>query len=55
MPTLFLVQPDGEIRLSSVGFERQDLESVAREFGQALGRPIAVFRSDDRVPDSKPG
>lgn len=55
VPTLFLVQPNGTIALTSVGFARKDLESVAGEFSKLTGAPIRVFHPSDSVPDSKPG
>lgn len=55
VPTLFLVQPDGRIQLTSVGFDRKDIESVAGEFGRRAGQPIQVFRPEENIPDYKPG
>jgi len=55
VPTLFLVDPDGTIQLSSVGFSRKDIEAVAAEFSRRSGNPITVFRPSDIVPDYKPG
>lgn len=55
VPTLFLVDPDGTIELSSVGFSRKDIEALAAEFSPRSGKPITVFRPGDVVPDYKPG
>jgi peroxiredoxin len=55
VPTLFLIQPDGTIRVSSVGFNRKDIEEAAAEFGKFTGQPIQVFLPGESVPDSKPG
>jgi peroxiredoxin len=55
VPTLFLVGPDGGIKLSSVGFSRKDIETVAAEFSQRSGKPVTVFRPGEVVPDYKPG
>lgn len=55
VPTLFLVQPDGGIRVSSVGFARKDIEAAAAAFGQLTGQAITVFQPADQVPDYKPG
>ena len=33
VPSLFLVEPDGRIALTSVGFVKVDLEELARRFG----------------------
>ncbi|MGH9862946.1 MAG: peroxiredoxin family protein [Candidatus Acidiferrales bacterium] len=55
VPTLFLVKPDGQIQLTSVGFERRDIERVAGEFARVAGQPIQVFQPGENVPDSKAG
>lgn len=55
VPTLFLVKPDGQIQVSSVGFSREDLETVAAEFSRFADRPVPVFQPDESVPDYKPG
>ena len=55
VPTLFLVQPDGAIQISSVGFSRKDIEEAAEEFGKLTGQTIRVFLPGESIPDSKPG
>ncbi len=55
VPTLFLVQPDGRIQLTSIGFDRKDIERVAGEFGRQAGQLIKVFRPGENIPDSKAG
>jgi peroxiredoxin len=71
VPTLFLVQPaaagssradspragqpDGTIQLTSVGFDRRDIEKVAAEFARLTGQRVSVFSPADNVPDYKPG
>ncbi|MBI2956642.1 MAG: redoxin domain-containing protein [Acidobacteria bacterium] len=55
VPTLFLVEPNGSISVSSLGFVRKDIEAVAEEFGQLTGQRITVFQPGDAVPDYKPG
>lgn len=55
LPTLFLVNRDGTIQSSSVGFNRRDIESVAEEFSRLTGQPITVFQASDVVPDYQPG
>lgn len=49
VPSLFLVETDGRISWKSVGFVKQDLESLAARWG------IALFDPSDRVPVYKPG
>ena len=55
VPTLFLVKPDGTIQLTSVGFDRKDIEAAAAEFGKLTGQSLRVFQPSDQVPDFKPG
>ena len=55
VPTLFLVKPDGTIQLTSVGFDRKDIEAAAGEFGKLTGQRITAFQPSDQVPDFKPG
>jgi peroxiredoxin len=56
VPTVFLIAPDGTVRVSSVGFSKADLEQISSELGKHLGRaPALVFRPDEVVPDYKPG
>jgi peroxiredoxin len=49
VPTLFLIEPDGRISLSVVGFEKAEMEKLAARFG------VTVFKATDRVPVFQPG
>jgi peroxiredoxin len=51
VPTLFLLDRDGQIRATSEGFSRADLES----FAQRLGVPAPLFTPEDKAPAMKPG
>ena len=56
VPTIFLIDTDGTVKVSCTGFERNDLERIARELSEK--RKIALtplFRPDEVIPDSKPG
>ncbi len=57
VPTLILVQPNGEVKVSGHGFSKRDLETISAEFAAHLGRPAAaaVFKPGEAVPDYKPG
>ncbi|MCI0403428.1 MAG: TlpA family protein disulfide reductase [Acidobacteria bacterium] len=55
VPTLFLIEPNGAIRISSIGFSRKDIEDIAAEFGKRTSLPISVFQPGERIPDSKAG
>ena len=49
VPSMFLVERDGNISWSSVGFVKKDLEAL----GQKLGAP--PFKPDEKVPEMKSG
>src|SRR6266436_6612411 len=56
VPTIFLIEPDGTVRLSSTGFDKKDLETIARELaGRRRIAPAALFRPDENVPANNPG
>jgi peroxiredoxin len=50
VPTLFWIEPDGEIELSSVGWVKADFEQINRKMAEA-GKiaPVAVFKSGEDV------
>jgi hypothetical protein len=56
VPTIFLIEPDGTVRVSSTGFDKKDLETIARELAERrrVAR-AALFRPDEKVPANKPG
>ena len=49
VPTLFLVEPDGEIANTISGFSKRDLEAVGARAG------VKPFRADENVPEWKAG
>jgi cytochrome c biogenesis protein CcmG/thiol:disulfide interchange protein DsbE len=56
VPTIFLIEPGGKVKVSCMGFDKGDLEKIAAELSQR--RKIAaapLFRSDEVVPAQKPG
>lgn len=56
VPSIFLISPDGKIKVSSVGFSRADLDKIAGEAARAAGKPAQpLFRPGEVVPDYKPG
>ena len=56
VPTIFLVAPDGSVKVQCMGFSRSDLEKIANELAEhrALA-PAPLFRQNEVVPDFKPG
>jgi peroxiredoxin len=56
VPTLFLVMPDGEIELSSVGWSRADIAAVGAQMARVDAVPnFAVFRPGENVPEFTAG
>jgi len=56
VPTVFLVEPDGTVKVSSMGFVKGDLESIADFLAdrQNITR-TPVFLKSESVPAVKPG
>ena len=56
VPTIFLIETDGTVKISSMGFDKKDLESIAAALAERKKIvPAALFRSDESVPEHKPG
>ncbi|GAC1667471.1 MAG: redoxin domain-containing protein [Candidatus Acidiferrum sp.] len=56
VPTVFLLDHDGTIKIASAGFDKKSLENIAAEMAQRQKLPpAALFRADERVPEYKPG
>ncbi len=56
VPTIFLIAPDGEVRLTIVGWDRRDMEKLNAEIAKASSiAPVALFQPGEQVPASKPG
>jgi peroxiredoxin len=56
VPTIFLIEPDGKVKVSCMGFDKGDLEKIAAELSQR--RKIAaapLFGTNEVVPAQKPG
>ena len=56
VPTIFLIEPDGKVKVSSMGFDKKDLEAIASALAER--RKIALtplFRPDEVIPANKPG
>ena len=56
VPTVFLIEPDGKVKVSCMGFDKGEMEKIAAELSQR--RKIAaapLFRADEIVPAQKPG
>jgi len=56
VPTIFLIETDGTVKISCMGFDKNDLESIARELAERRKMTAApLFRANESVPAHKPG
>jgi peroxiredoxin len=56
VPTIFLINTDGSVEVSSTGFDRKDLEAIAARLAERRAMAITpLFRPDEIVPANKPG
>jgi peroxiredoxin len=56
VPTIFLIETDGSVKVSCMGFDKKDLETIASELASRRKMaPAALFRADESVPANKPG
>jgi len=56
VPTIFLIEPDGAVKVSSMGFDKKDLETIAAELSDRRKLSASpLFRSDEAIPANKPG
>src|SRR3977135_3085037 len=56
VPTIFLIDADGTVRIGSMDFVKNDLERVAAKWAERKKRaPSPLFRSSEPVPTNKPG
>src|SRR6516162_4767696 len=56
VPTVLLIAPDGRIKVGGTGFSKRDLALIAEELAEHRKlSAVPLFRSDEVVPDFKPG
>jgi len=56
VPTIFLIDPDGQVKVSCVGFDKADLEKITSELAQSQHLAASpLFLSSEIVPAHKPG
>jgi cytochrome c biogenesis protein CcmG, thiol:disulfide interchange protein DsbE len=56
VPTVFLIDTDGTVKVSSMGFDKKDLETIALHLAERKKMSLTpVFRQDEVVPANKPG
>lgn len=56
VPSIFLIDTEGTVKVSTSGFDKKDLEAIAAELAQRRNIMLApLFRPDEVVPINKPG
>jgi peroxiredoxin len=56
VPTIFLIDTDGTIKVSCMGFDKKDLETIATELAERKKISLPpLFRPDEVIPANKPG
>jgi peroxiredoxin len=56
VPTIFLIETDGSVRVSSNGFDKKALETIATVLAERRKiAPAALFGPEENVPANKPG
>lgn len=56
VPTIFLIDTDGTVKVSSMGFDKKDLETIGTYLAERRKISLApLFRPDEVVPINKPG
>jgi peroxiredoxin len=56
VPTLFLIGPDSQIEISSVGWVKQDVEDINRKLaGRQHTSPVVLFKPGEEVRDFRAG
>jgi peroxiredoxin len=56
VPSIFLISPEGRVELSSVGWDKKDIEELNRRVAKAAGTAVvSVFKPGEQVPDFKAG
>jgi peroxiredoxin len=56
VPTIFLIEPDGSVKVSAMGFDKQALETITNELAErGKSAPTPLFLPAEQVPAHKPG
>src|SRR6267143_4957699 len=56
VPTIFLIDTDGTVKVSCMGFDKKDLEKIAANLAERKKIFLApLFRPDEVIPANKPG
>jgi|SRR5579863_6715231 len=56
VPSIFWIAQDGEIEISSVGWDRKDIEEINQKAAKSNGDgPKPMFHADEQIPDFRAG
>ena len=56
VPTIFLIDTNGTVKVSSMGFDKKDLENIGANLAEHKKISLApLFRPDEVIPANKPG
>jgi peroxiredoxin len=56
VPSLFWIAPDREIEISSVGWNRKEIDEINQKAGETSGKkPPTIFQPGENVPDFRAG
>ena len=56
VPTLFLINADGQVELTTEGFDKKDLLAIQHRLAKQFSvNPPTLFLPAERVPEFKPG
>jgi peroxiredoxin len=56
VPTIFLIDTDGAVKVSCMGFTKQDLEAIAGDLAERRNIALApLFAPNEDIPAHKPG
>jgi peroxiredoxin len=56
VPSIFWVEPGGEIQVSSVGWDRKEIERISSLMSELSSIPPAqIFAPGEKIPDYRPG
>lgn len=56
VPSIFLIETDGSVKVACIGFDKKDLESIASALAEREKlAPAPLFKTTESVPDHKPG
>ena len=56
VPSIFLISPEGKVEMSTVGWDKRDMEELNKRIAKAAGvSPAPLFKPGEQVPDFKAG